>query len=342
MRFTRTLLASIAVCALAATATPCSAKVDSKDNAALHYWPAWARLKEPDAEKMYDMFSAKHDGDNSWIGTKETDEWLERTTDALELLIEASLFQHADFGLDYSKGIETRVHHLGHFQQSWQGLDVRSHIAHRQGDTDRVVEFAATALRMSEHVVDDQILICSLVSISIFKPTVERLEERADIGALTAEQKRTIQTALDRFDVIDPFGVRACIIGERDLVADWLERELLKLAPAQRIPFLHKLISIDGTNTDHDSPLAVKMEQIVQTDEGVLKELRLYRLLFDQIYLAWDQEDAMDALETLAQGVGDGAFGTFALVMAPSITRAHKNDFEAQAMLTRLRELVAE
>ena len=318
-----------------ATATNADAQlIKQNDNAALRYWRAFSLMSEADTETTKEL--ASQDGDG-WLQNEEHVKWLEGRASAIELLTDASRMTESDFGIDYDKGIEALITHLGPMRSSARLLILRAEADLHEGNTADAIEHAAAALRMAEHISDEGILISSLVSVSIFSTASEFIHRAHKDGEFQHEDLTPIRDALARFDRNDPFGAERAVEAEAEIFGGWIHR---KLADADANERAELLVSLTGDPSDHPTERTRRLIESVDTLDKLDAQMSSYKLYCVQALAIWNDEDASEQLRELGEGISKGLFGNVAMYLAPAMNKVHSRDMEARLGYELISEIV--
>ncbi|MCC6659593.1 MAG: hypothetical protein IT437_01780 [Phycisphaerales bacterium] len=311
------LLAAVLLLAPLAAAQPGHPAPQDR-NAALVYWPAWTMIADETAKKVADV-----DWDKPGVPREVADLLGPQEGDSISLMIEGSRLKRCDFEVQYEKGIDALLPHLGLARKGARVLRAAARVQAAAGDTGAAAVRLATIYRMAEHVSHDDILISSLVSMAMAAAANADAKALAASGTLTAAGRDELVSAISRLQGADPFRARASIAGERDLMIPWVKR-------------------LKGTNAGDE--LAARVRSGMQVDQPQTAALRglsgeaLTNLTeglsryYDDATVAWDDKDPVNKLNTLAKDVGK-EYGALAVVLAPALGGARASDLKAQADL---------
>lgn len=324
MRPARTLRTLLTAGALLAAAANTALAVDSKDNAALAYWRVFSLVDADGADAVNttgrDALGA--DGianlDHSVLDVIRDDALIRR-------LIQAASLPECDFAVEYERGIEALLPHLGPMRTGVTALLLRAQLDLAEGDPAHAAQCLAAALRSAEHIIGDRILISSLVSawmIERARPIVEAASARDDFGE---EQRLVVLDAIERFEARDPVGAVAALRTEARMIARWAEANL---RGDEGISILTR-VSPGVTHDEADRFLNDAPNQI-----------RLYTLAMDNAIDAVAARD-LDALRALGEALHNGVFGEMAKVLVPSHGRTITAMDQAESSLRSMRATLA-
>ncbi len=323
-RIARPLLAAAL---LALTGVSHANAVDSKDNAALGYWRAFS-LVTPDNAKAISAFNRDAIGAADFTIEDESVRAIVRNDDIVTRLIEAAGKPDCDFAIDYERGIYALLPHLGPMRTSALILILRARLDLAEGDAAHATESLEAVLRSSEHLVDEDTLISSLVSMAIFASAQPVIEYGVAQGAFDAAQRATLRAAFDRFAKDDPFRVLASIRREKSVITDFVRTSLQGEA------------GLEAVRVAGDSPAARRLAEQIANNEDLAPQIALYQLFMDQATAALESRD-LAAIQELEKGIDAGVFGDVAATFAPGFSAVHRNLLRSDELIVSLRETLA-
>lgn len=320
-RRTRPLLAA-AILALAGAHAALA--VDSKDNAALRYWRAFALV---DADKAEAVNTVGRDalGAAEFTLTDETALGVIRDDDLIDRLIGAADLPECDFAIEYERGIGALLPHLGPMRTGATALLLRARFDIAHGDQAHAAACIAAAIRSAEHIVGDGVLISSLVSASIIERTRPVVDAAVNSGHLNTEQRAVLLGAIERFERDDPFGVVSALRAETRMIAHWAETNLRGDNGAE----LLAQVSPDGDS-----------KETARILEDLPNQVRLYELAMGKGVDAVEARDKA-ALDALGAALREGAFGDLARIFIPSLHRTIDTMVRAESNLTAMRDALS-
>jgi hypothetical protein len=318
--------------------SPIAIAVPAEDNAALRYWRAiWLMGEDtPSSAIHYEgLYDPNHNHAPEGEDPYPSSQLLEDKAEVIGLLIEASLLEDCDFGVDYHNGVEATLPHLSPMRKSAQllMLDARRLLA--EGNTDAATERIAAGYRLAEHMTGDRTLINALVSIACFSLVDGVVSENAQ--AFTPENRRTIAAALTRFDAEDPFGCVRAVRSEAELFGGWmLQRIDNQWATPESFAADVAMLTDDPDNPggllrtfysgDRNDQKAFQKALRAQLDQ--------YSTALHLMADAWNTPEAEQSLQAIGEKITEGSFGALAQLMAPALTRVHRNDTTTRDLLT--------
>ena len=124
---------------------------------------------------------------------------------------------------DYSQGFDLLLPHLGNLREVQKMLRYSMLGEMDAGNTSAALADMHAMIGIVGHVSKSDVIISSLVSASGFALVLSN-ESLID-SAVHAEQLVSVLAATEKFDALDPFGIRANVGNERDITLDWLRTE---------------------------------------------------------------------------------------------------------------------
>lgn len=294
-RLTTTLAAAILGVGLLASEPTALAGVPVSDqNAALRYWRTF-ELGDSDSSRVIAEYTPDPQAEQ-WIPTDELVKALAQQQERIEALIEATRFEHCDFGVDYDDGPYVLLPHLNKLRSSALLLLLDGRMHAHQGDINNAVERSAAVYRMAEHLSHERTLISSLVSLAIFAVADDFVAELDSAGKLNAEHRATIANALGRFGTGDPFGMKAAVAAERDVMANWMRRVLVDDGLEGGIDIALALFDFEAHEMDQAREDVARRIPDEATAERMIATFEQYYTMTLQ---AWDDPDAVAKFERL-------------------------------------------
>lgn len=324
-RFARTL--ALAALLAAGAAAPALA-VDSKDNAALGYWRAFA-LVTPDRADAISAFDRSTLGAPDFALVDDAVLSVVRDDALIDRLLDSAAKPDCDFAIEYERGLDALLPHLGPMRTGARILAIRARLDLAEGRPDHAAACLDAAIRSAEHLIGDDTLISSLVSAAITASVQPVLEFALAEGLFDAGQRATLRAALDRFAKDDPFGVVASIRREKGVIALWASATLTGPGAPDAI-----------TQVAGDSPVAARLAKAVANGADIRPQIALYEAYMDRAAAALAARDGA-AIDDLRRAVESGAFGDVALLLAPGFDRLLVNLERSDATLASMRDALA-
>jgi len=162
-------------------------------------------------------------------------------------------------------------------------------------------------------------LINSLVTAATFEATTRTVDRLLDEGVLDVEERARIDEALAAFDEGDPYGIKQSLEMERDVMVGWMRKHVVDEEGDAR----RDLEEITAEELLELSPDERQMVEIFRNSKNIQGDLDKYSLFYDHALAMWDSDNAEEQLAALMKAVGDGQYGFFAKLMAPTMGRIH-------------------
>ncbi len=298
--------------------------VDSKDNAALGYWRAFSLITPEQVDVIRSVGHQPIDAPEEILKNEAVLAIL-RDDSLIDRLITAASKPDCDFAVEYERGLDALLPHLGPMRTSAQILTMRAALDLAEGRPAHAAACIEATVRSAEHLIGDKILISSLVSARIIEHTRAVVERGVKIGAFNADQRAVLLDAVDRFENEDPFGVIASLQTESTMISRWAETTLA----GENGPELLVQVSPGGD--------ADESRRII---EDLPNQIRLYELAMGRGIDAVAARDAT-ALDELGAALREGAFGELAKIVIPSLRRTISTMESAEANLQAIRDALA-
>lgn len=301
------------------------------DNAALRYWRAWIFFNDADRQAVSEI--GKQTIEESFDSIDTARELVARHEMVIETILEGAAIDECDFGVAYEKGFDALLPHLGPMRISLFLLLADARIRIEEGDSAGAADRLAAAYAMSEHAAHDNLLIGSLVSVSMFTMTDEVARIALDRGALTPDGMRRLREAVARFDRDDPFHTKQSINTERRIMLSWV-RDKLHAPDAPN--FLTEMIGPD----DASDPAVGVMLANVADAAWVDRQVDLLDTFYMQVLAVWDGDPDAKALDALGEKARADEFGPLTKLIVPSLSNARRQDTKAQNRLRETRDML--
>lgn len=311
--------AVLSAVAAAASAQPAGAgaaapKAAPRDrNAALEYMT----LHEQMDKELSALISEEwRPNDADWIPSEKLSLMLEDNQRLVRRIMEASRLPTYDMQLRYEEGFTLVVPHLGHIRQFTRVLVTDARRLALAGRGEEAAERLTAVLRMSGHVIDDRILISSLVAVAVVSAAHKQAEHLATEGLLGDRGRREYIRAAKALLTDDPFGVARCLAMERTMARQTIQ------------PF------VEGKGNLAGKELAAQLRRLQLSGEGVKavsammeEEAQAQVDLMDRYYAAllaaWGKSDTPTRLADLDKRLQNGDFGVLMKEIGPALSRAH-------------------
>lgn len=152
------------------------------DNAAVLYY--WALSLIPNEQELCDRVTEYAKGKISL--DEEIDRFIRRQKWLIRLLSEGSRVAHCDWGIDYSRGIGTRLPELHRLNFVTRLMVADARRLKQSGDIQQALERLLCVQRMATHV-SEGVTICHLVGLSMRKVSYPVLAEILSADSLSEE-----------------------------------------------------------------------------------------------------------------------------------------------------------
>ncbi len=312
-----------------ANSLPTPPSIPGKSNAAILYTKAWESVTPEVRNAM------------SYPETAGHDKALRDNQAYVESLLLAAETSDCDWGLAFDAGIDMLLPHLGQMRSTAR---IFAHDAARLLDADDPAKAKANDIAqagaarrlkalwlMPRQIAEDRVLISPLVGIAIAALGEARTTELMESGALSVTSAQAILNSVRAFEATsdDPFGVRASVIGERELFVGWVRREFTGEDAGRKL--VVKFASIGETNSLANEAIE-KMN-----GEELARNLDKLEGYYDGVRAAWDEPDAKERIEKLGQAVSDGDYGPLGTLMLPAFSKVHASHTRAMTTVKNFR-----
>lgn len=304
-------------------------------NAAIAYLHAAELIRSTgEAEKLQDIDWAHLEGRTNWAGMPEQFKAAHALVprQAVKAFLAGSRMACSEFYVAREEGIYTLLPHLSQMRLVTRvmRLEARGQLA--KGNPDAAAEVIAGIIRMSEHIARDELLICSLVGLSMMTLAGQEAAVLMNSGQATPKTREVLRAAVDGLPQ-DPYRFRATIAGEREWVLGWIGREFRGADAGAR------LVAVLGDDwLPSESPDAFR-HGIALLDEAALKrEIERMDGFYAEVQRIWDAPDAVARLEVLDSRAKRGEFGLMT-PFAAAFSKARASADRAEAELAKLRAL---
>ena len=231
---------------------------------------------------------------------------------------EIAIIPTCDWNLDYSKGLDLLIPHVSDIRQA--AMLVSFSI---QGDTqsenfDSAIMGMESLVGISSHLSDDDLIIGSLVSYSVFsilKDNTSLFKNIQDPAKL-----ESFLDSVQHLNEFDPFGIRAGVAGEQQYLGDWLsEKEVVDLDLGGFI------------NEELDPELNMELE-VSRYGEAMDRLVEVFQMK--------DESKAVAAMDALQDEIESGEFGELTKVLFVSGNNLLKTAFSASKDVVELKSIL--
>jgi len=308
-----------ALSALLAPMSPTFAQANLTDfevsqNAALRYYQAWSLMSDELADSISEGLDEPHEPwEPPWSPAEEDLKLLRGAGNPIRILLRGSKLERCDFGIDYQRGPETLLPHLGELRRGAMLLIADARLKIDAGEIDEAVQRIAAGYRMAEHTAQNPLPITTIVAVSMFAVADGMATHADQRNLLNDEHRAALRTALERFDPDDPFSFVQAMEMERRMNVDWLRRRIQTHDSTESFETeLQRLFgeqaSRSGINLDFEN-LSAAHTQIE---------------LLDQMYAharrAFSSANPAQELKRLEGNVDAGAYGPLASLFQPKFS----------------------
>jgi hypothetical protein len=299
--------------------------IEFKDpsNAALLYYKAWldpvfGEVKGPCAEQL-------QGSDPTWKPDATLTKLLDDHQGWMRMVLRATAAPEADFGVEFSEGINALLPHLGYMRATARVMACDARRCMAAGDMDGACERVAAMYRMARHCTQDHTLISALVSIAITSLADSQTQIIIDTNRLTADGKRMLLPEAQKLAEPDAWAVKRGIEGERFWTTGWLRS--IATGPDAGKKLVDQLTPMMNAPANGDV-----YKQIAKMDEDeVAKLLDDANKFYDDVLKVWDDQDAVQKLHDLEEAMGKGTYGIIAQCVVPALTKSRQSDTKARA-----------
>jgi hypothetical protein len=235
--------------------------------------------------------------------------------------------EHNDFGLDYTRGFELTLPHLGKLRNIGRLMAADAAVRLHDGDASGAAGEIASVYRIADHLPADEILISSLVGQAVFQSADRVAQMGLDRGDFGPTESSTLRDALQTLGERDPFDLTGAMENERVIMVDWVRQKYGDSeVRAHMMDDLSMELSASGQ-------LAALMLVEDSQFEGALDQ---YGQVMDRVVEAFsmdDPEEARPVLEQIEAEIERGEHGALAMLMSPVIARLYDRMLEAQEQI---------
>jgi len=229
-----------------------------------------------------------------------------------------------DWGLDYSKGLEMELPHLGDIRQAAQLMSFSIQGDAEIGNYASALQGMESLIGISQQATDRRSIITSLVSYSIF--AIDKNATFVFDSSEDVDQLDSLQSTISLLDQFDPFGIRSSVTGEQQVVSDWLlETDL-------------STVDLEG-NFDKDDLEVILADGNLELQ----RDVSLYNEAMDQmvdIFAMPDEKEALEKLSELQEAVKLGEYGLRTKALFIQGDNLLKAAFEASKDVREMRTLL--
>lgn len=233
------------------------------DNAAVLYY--WALAMIPNEQQLRDRMTEYAQGKIPL--NEDVEKFIKRQNWLIHQLAEGSRIPHCDWGIDYSKGVGTRLPELNRLNYVARLVGADARRLSGSGDIRQALERLLCLQRMAGHVSGD-VTICHLVSLSMRKVSHQVL---ADILSETNIPEETLVWLKSELGQAGPSRQ-----GLQEAFAIETKSIVRSFTPEKWPQFLKE----SEAGPEHAEIVKRTLEKLQPVDEAYLRETRQYYLEF--------------------------------------------------------------
>ena len=260
---------------------------------------------------------------------------LARVQPVLRLAWRGTRQEYSNFDLNYGKGFELELPHLGRMRGITLLMRTDALVRMRDGDTATAAAEIASIYRMGAHLNNDQIIISSLVGNAIFRAGDAVAQAGLDRGAFTGDDAQTLFSELERMSPTDPFDLGEAIGMEREIMTVWM---------ADQFATEEGLAKIAGSFVLGVADNELQTELRLMDQETFDEQLQEVDGLMTQIVGAFmdpDRDAGRAKLNQISEKIENGEVGLLARATIPALDRAFDNMLVSEEQLRNRMESLA-
>ncbi len=250
----------------------------------------------------------------------------------LALLRRGAAQQYSDYGLDFSKGFELTLPHLGQLRNGARLLRAEALVKMHDGDVAGASRDLASMYQIGGHLSDDRVLISALVGTAIFNFADESVQSALDRGAIDTSAAAELAGALQQLDEDDPFGFVESIFSEHELMMATLSNDVHDDGD------MHELASMIGGSEEQAHAIVEKLQ-----DADVDAEMAKFDGAMNdvaEILLLEDTDEGQQRLNDWESKIENGDYGVFATLLMPGYGKAYQLMIEARSLVAERRAML--
>lgn len=236
-------------------------------------------------------------------------------------LLYAATLDRCDFESRTEFGIMATLPHVRYANKSGELLLADADRLVQAGETRAGVDRITAAFLLAHHLAEGDSFVTSMAAGRLAVQASEHVVDLVERGALDADDRDALRSALARFDASDPFHTRLAVL-------------FVDVAIANSVPEL--LAGDRETAGGFDTFKHADHLPTVTPDERdrLLAEVRPWT---DDVLDAWDTLDALPRLRAIQRRVEQGDYGVLGQRGLPSLLRVHQQEGDWVAALERAR-----
>ncbi len=316
-------LATIAVAAVT-VASPAIAQQDDPDNAATWYQQAMEQMASLSPETL-NLVTAY---DFSQAPTPQLREAIAQAMPVLELFDQGTRRQVADFGLDYSQGLELTLPHLSKLRQIARAANTAAMLHLHDGDPAGAAALMGPMYRASAHFGHDETLISTLVGQAVFALSDKAVQHAVDRAQFTNSEAATLLRDVEAMaTAADPFNMIGAMEREGDMITGWLST--MRDDPEERRR-VTDLIGEDGNNDWLEEVIAMPADEF---DQAVTQLAHVMDRAVDILAIADPERDKAE-MAILEAEIEAGEHGPL-MELAPAMGKLLERKLHVEEMLAQ-------
>ncbi|MCC5786307.1 MAG: hypothetical protein JJU33_06370 [Phycisphaerales bacterium] len=329
-----TALCTIAVHQHPAAATPVpDAKAEAQRltdrpiNAALLYHRLWtlhdsriALFNEATAREELDFENPE------WVPDEALSEILKNLQPYIRDLLVVAEQPEADWGIEYSKGVEALLPHLGQLRRVELALRADARRLAAAGEDEAAADRIVALHRLSTQSRRNGILISALVNNSMGMRASMDTRILAVVYEIGPDARAKLLRAIDALPHEDRHGIEYAVAIEPPFFADYIRRTFNEERPGERI--------IESLMIEDESDIAWVR---ALTRSSLERELELYEQFGREAVKAWNDPEVLVRLGELSRKLESGEYGRVAKHLAPEFARVRQQAERAERDLQRAR-----
>jgi hypothetical protein len=301
-------------------AGPKPPELKGRENAALLYYKAWDSIDRA-------VFTEVNQNFKNEPKVKLSEAHLQALKDNqrfVQSIMHATELDDCDWGVDFEEGPNALLPHLGFLRASCRflGADVRRCV--QEDDINGAAKRVAAIIRMSTQSRSDRCLISALVGVAINAYAANVTRNMMMEKSLTPEAAHVILAAFKGMPE-DPFGYKTCLDMERN-VLHWTKTHFTGEHAGEE--FNKAMADMGGSGNPANEAQLRKMNEAAL---GV--ELDKATRFYDELDKLWGQPGKDKEFADLEKRLEAGEFGSIAMVIAPSVSKANQSGLKAKATL---------
>ncbi len=239
----------------------------------------------------------------------------------------AAAVDDIDWQLDYSQGPMLELPELSSLRSAAMLFDLELMVHVGQGDTVRGAAAVESAIRLSQHVAEQELLISSLVGIACTVMVDESIERLLDFGMVDRDMAAALVPAYRRVETDDPFKLDAALEREGEVMLGWID-QIARSEETQELNDAASMLGFAGNRFGRSMLLA-----------SIPKAREAYDALLATTLLD-DPAEMLAAMQVVEEKAGEGVYGPLGAMLMPAVSRCYERRIEVMETLTERRALL--